>query len=498
MRKGSIPIVKIGIYLRKSRAEDGTQDLVKHKNYLIEVANRNNWSYELYEEIDSSQALDRAELQRLRHDVSSGRIDSVMVHAVDRLSRKSRHFLEIIEDYFLDQNMNSLYVKDTEHDLTDTTTITMLQLQATLSQAEYSFIVARLNEGRKQSVKEGIVTGKVVYGYYFDKASRKILLQPDESPVVRKIADLLLEGETYKGICDKLNMLGHRTRKGNLWDIHNIKSIAHSPIIRGHVIQQWKDETIEVKDSHESIITDVEYEKMKQILDNRAENYKSLSTAPKHYLQGLLKCPNCERVMTIAGSKPSTYVNGKREYTGEYVYYIRTCRPYIKGKERCGNQGCQATLVEERISKLIHIHKQTLDDSMQKLLEMNKVDIKQSKKETVQDIKRYITTLENKEAGLLDLLLDQTISKEIYNNKINEIKSEKASLRIQLNEAEKQYSALNIEQEIKHQQSIRDTLDDWESLPNAKKRSTLQILFRDILYSRFDKDQSPRLDGVSY
>jgi site-specific DNA recombinase len=165
-KKGAI--VKVGVYLRKSRAEDGTQDLKKHKDYLIEVCDRNNWLYELYEEIDSSQDLDRAELQRLRNDIGLGKIDAVMVHAVDRLSRRSRHFLEIIEDYFIAQGMTTLFVKDTENNLLDPTTITMLQLQATLSQAEYSFIISRLREGRKASAKEGIWSGKMVYGYTFD------------------------------------------------------------------------------------------------------------------------------------------------------------------------------------------------------------------------------------------------------------------------------------------------------------------------------------------
>lgn len=493
-RAKDVPIVKVGIYLRKSRAEDGTQDLAKHKNYLIEVANRNDWNYELYEEIDSSQDIHRPELQRLRHDIEQGKIDAVMVHAVDRLSRKSRHFLEIIEDYFQDQDMTTLYVKDTEYDLTDSTTITMLQLQATLSQAEYSFIVKRLNEGRRASIKQGIITGKVIYGYYFDKDSRKILKHPDEAPVVRKIADMLLEGQTYKGICEKLNSLGYRTRKGNLWDIHNIKSIAHSPIIRGHVIQEWEDEKIEVKDSHEAIITDAEYSKIKDMLDKRANNYKSLSTAPKHYLQGLLRCPNCKRVMTIAGSKPRKIVNGSTTYSDEYRYYIRACRPYIKGEEKCGNNGCQAELVEDHIRLIVKEYQQVIGQNIDKLLEVNTEDIKQVKKEDIEELKKAIKKLENKEESLLDLLLDETIDKAVYNKRIEKIKDEKASLNSELSKAEEQYSAVDIEQEIKHQSNIKDSLDQWDDLTKEQKRQLLQMSFKNIWYSRFDKSNSPELD----
>ncbi|NGP44850.1 recombinase family protein [Bacillaceae bacterium SIJ1] len=494
------PIVKVGIYLRKSRAEDGTQDLAKHKKYLIEVAERNGWSYELYEEIESSQALVRPELQRLRQDIGLDKIDAVMVHAVDRLSRKQRHFLEIMEDYFVEQGMTTLYVKDTEYDLTDTTTVTMLQIQATMSQAEYSFIVNRLNEGRKASVKQGVITGKIIYGYEYDKETRKIKPHPEESKLVRKITDMLLEGESYKGICDKLNTLGYRTRKGNLWDIHNIKSIAHSPIIRGHVIQQWKDEQIEVKNSHEALITDAEYAKIKQILDDRAKNYKSLSKAPKHYLQGLLRCPNCKRVMTIAGSKPkrSKLPDGTLERSGDYVYYIRACRPYVKQKEKCGNNGCQAVVIEDAIRELVKSYKHQVEQTIKELLETDAKEIKNSKKSDVDALKRAITKLESKEEPWLDMIGDDDapVSQDVIFKQVAKIKDEKAELMEQLRQAEEQYSAVDIEQEIKHQSNIVNSLEKWDDLSDEQKRQTLQMTFKEIWYSRFDKDEPPELDVV--
>lgn len=269
------PIVRVAIYLRKSRAEDGVQDLAKHKEYLISICEKNGWTYELYEEIESSQDLQRAELQRMRQDIALGKIDAVMLHAVDRLSRKTRHFLEIIEDYFVEQRMTKLYVRDVEHDLTNPTTITMLQMQATMSQAEYSFIVKRLNEGRKSSVKKGILTGKVIYGYYFDKEDKLVKPHPEESKVVTMIKDMILEGKPYLAVCDRLNTLGYRTRAGNVWEIYNIRSILHSSITRGHVIQEWTDEKgnpelIEVRNSHPALITDAEYVKIKEITQNRA------------------------------------------------------------------------------------------------------------------------------------------------------------------------------------------------------------------------------------
>lgn len=492
--------MRVGIYLRKSRAEDGVQDLAKHKKHLINICDRKGWSYELYEEIESSQALDRPELQRLREDIGLGKIDAVMVHAVDRLSRKQRHFLEIIEDYFLAQGVSKLYVQDTEQDLKDSTTITMLQIQATLSQAEYSFIVKRLNEGRKASLKQGIITGKVIYGYQRNKDTKLIEPHPIESVVVRKICDMLLEGEPYKAICDTLNSLGYRTRKDNLWDIYNIKAIAHSPAIRGHVVQKWKDEEIIVKDVHPAIITEAEYAKIKEITDNRATHYKGLSKAPTHWLQGLLKCKHCGKVMSIAGSKPSRkkLPDGTVERSGDYVYYIRACRPQIKGAERCFNKGCQAEMVEESIKDLINQYRSHVKKIITGLLETDADEIVKDKKDTVAELKRAINKLENKEEGLLDLLLDKTISKDTYNTRINNIKEEKADLIARLKQAEDAVSSVDLEQEIKYQTNIKDTLEQWDFISDEKKRQTLQRVFKSIEYSRPDKIVTPLLDVEMY
>ncbi|MFG3611486.1 recombinase family protein [Rummeliibacillus stabekisii] len=492
--------MKVGIYLRKSRAEDGIQDLEKHKEYLLAVANKNNWSYELYEEIDSSQDINRPELQRLRKDIQLKKIDAVMVVAVDRLTRKSRHFFEIIEDYFVAEGMTTLYIRDTPNDLTDATVIAMLQIQATFSQAEYSFIVKRLNEGRKSSVKKGTITGKLVYGYVKDKETNKPTIQPDEAIVVRKMADMLLQGETYYTVIDTLNKEGFRTRKGNLWEVYNVKSVIHSPIIRGHVIQNWQDEKIERYNNHEAIITEAEYAKIKEILEQRADHYKGVSTAPTHYLQGLLKCPKCKKVMVFASSKPKKYKNGVPFYLDEYVYYVRACRPIRKdGKScTCGNNGVQATAVEILIKQILKEFQSTVLERLEVLKETDGKEVKDSKRSVINNIKKEIDKLTTKEDALLDLLIDKTIDKTAYDKKTLQIKEQRAELISKLHEAEQAYSAVDIEQEYKHVNNINSLIEQWDDLSLTQKRKTIQITFKHIEYSRFDKSKPPQLRAVPY
>lgn len=479
-------IAKVAIYLRKSRAEDGIQDLQKHKDYLIHICERNNWLYELYEEIDSSQDINRSELQRLREDIALGKIDAVMVHAVDRLSRKQRHFLEIIEDYFVEKGMTTLYVKDTPHNLLNPNTIVMLNIQATLSQAEYSFIVARLKDGRRASATEGIWSGKMVYGYEFDKDIRKIVQVKNELPVVRKICDMTLEGHTYGSICKELNRLGYRTRKGNNFEVHNIKSILHSPIIRGHVEIKWGDgEHTLAENNHDAVITDGEYSMIKKILNRRSEQYTHKAVAPKHFLQGLLRCSDCGLVMVVQANKESKYKEGIRLY-GEYRYYIRKCR-----NNDCNNIGCNVAEVEDVLSDILIGYSDQLEEKIETLKNTNRDEMQKGYSDKVKELEAAIVKLENKEESLLDLYLDEDINftKDDYNKKIEAVKEKKADLITEL----KSLPSIDIEQESKLANNTFDMIKAYENLDGEAKRRLLQLLFSQIKYTHRSKKDTPVL-----
>lgn len=482
-KKNEVVIVKMGIYLRKSRSEDGTTaDLQKHKDYLVDICTRNGWLYDLYEEIDSSQDINRPELQRLRRDIELGKVDAVMVHAVDRLSRKTRHFLEIIEDYFLENGVTKLYVKDQEYDLTDSNTITMLQIQATLSQSEYSFIVKRLNEGRKASAKKGVWSGKVVFGYKYNKETKKLELVEEEYPIVRKICDMVLEGYPFLTIADELNKLGYRTRKGNIWQMHNIKSIIKSPFIRGHVEVNWvnkvtkeKELTI-VKDSHESIITEGEYAQIEKILESRAKHHSNIKVKPMHFLQGLLKCKVCGLTTVIqADSNPSGKSNN---------YYIRKC----KG---CGkNYGCNIKVVEGILEKTLEGYTEEIKNKIEVLSNANQGEITanltQRKKELEDAIKKH----DVKESDLLDLLLDGTITKDAYNQKVELIKSDKAKLIQELESV----PTIDFNVVMEGAENQLGLINDYKSLCDTDKRRLLQMICKKIEYSNLTKSGTPILD----
>jgi site-specific DNA recombinase len=497
------PIRKMGIYLRKSRAEDGIKDLEKHKEYLINLCvNKFNCDYELFEEIDSSITLERTELQRLRQWVTDGLIDGVMVNAVDRLSRKTKHFCIIVEDYFLhedEKKMPRLFVKDQEYDLTNHQTYMMLTFTATLSQAEYHFIAQRLKDGLKASAKKGVRHGRKLFGYRYNKDKKKMVQVADEIEVVREIIDLLLIGDTYGGICDKLNLAGKRTREGKLFDIHNIKSIVHSPTVRGHLIIHWKDGSItEEKDVHKdvAVMNDAEYYKIQEILNNRADNYKSLSTAPKHYLQGILRCPRCNKVMSIACAKKTKQINKERIYLeGTESYYVRACRNQ-RSNEKCGNTGCNVELVENYLRNYIKEFEPQIDERISYFLKIDGEEIEKSHKEKINNYNKALDKLDEREENLDSFLEDGTIDKEKYNKRIEKLNEERAELKNKLSKAENNYSSIDIEANLNQLTSIKNSIKKWDNLENEQKRQLIQMIFSKIEYKKFEG--SKKFELVSF
>ena len=60
---------KVAVYLRKSRGD--IEDLEKHKMQLLDICNKNDYIYDLYEESGSSDSLDkRPEMTRLLDNIS--------------------------------------------------------------------------------------------------------------------------------------------------------------------------------------------------------------------------------------------------------------------------------------------------------------------------------------------------------------------------------------------------------------------------------------------
>jgi len=148
------------------------------------------------------------------------------------------------------------------------------------------------------------VGGFAAYGYLKDSSNpKKIVVNPDTAPVVRRIFEMKAVGMGNGAICQQLNSesvpcpMRYRYLKGLtrnsryencIWIISTVADILRNPLYLGHMTQgkarvalcegkerreTKRDEWIVVPNTHEAIVTQELYDLANAVFDERTENY---------------------------------------------------------------------------------------------------------------------------------------------------------------------------------------------------------------------------------
>ena len=132
----------------------------------------------------SGATMDRPALQRLLADIAAGRIDTIVVYKIDRLTRSLADFAKIVE--ILDQRSAS-FVSVTQQ-FNTTTSMGRLTLNVLLSFAQFEreVIGERIRDKIAASKRKGMWMGGVPpLGYRVE--DRKLLVIDSEAEIVRSI-----------------------------------------------------------------------------------------------------------------------------------------------------------------------------------------------------------------------------------------------------------------------------------------------------------------------
>ena len=186
------------IYARVSsdrQKEEGT--IASQREALLEHAKAQGllvppeWVFE--DEGYSGTVLARPALERLRDLVAEGQIETVLVYAPDRLSRKYAYQVLLIEE-FARHGAQVLFVKSPTAQTPEEHLL--LQFQGMIAEYERAQIAERTRRGRRHRAKEGLVNVLSVapYGYRYVKKTEHsaayFAVEENQAEVVRKIFEL--------------------------------------------------------------------------------------------------------------------------------------------------------------------------------------------------------------------------------------------------------------------------------------------------------------------
>lgn len=276
----------------------------------------------------SGSTLNRPQIQQLIADVDSGRIKTVVVFKLDRLSRSQKDTLFLLEDVFLKNNVT--FVSMTES--LDTSTPygkVMIGILSAFAQFERENIFLRTRSGMLERIKRGywMGGGTIPFGYDYDR-EKGILVPNKDAETVRKIYELYIKGYGAQRIANLLGLKYDRlvtqilTRRTNL----------------GKII--YKGE--EYQGKHEAIVSEETFNTAMKKMAQRHESRAVVSKTP-HLLAGLLFCGVC-------GSRMRYIKWGEKGYRICCYSYDKSKTRLVKNPEiKCDNDRPWSDQVEEAV-----------------------------------------------------------------------------------------------------------------------------------------------------
>ena len=317
---------KCGLYMRVS-----TEDQAREGFSLPEQKERLETfcRFKCYEIVDYYQDAGisaktgnyRPEFERLKEDIKSKKINTIISLKLDRITRIIYDWENLIT--FLDENEAYL---DCANDEVNTTTANgkmVARLLMSVSQNEIERTSERTKIGLAGAIKQGHIPHIAPLGYKHE--NKTLVIDYSTKDVVVRIFELYSEGYSYQKISNLFNeekVLG----KDN-WRDSTIQTILENEIYKGDFVhgKRTKNPTY-YENVVEPIISKEMWEDCQVQKKKNSRSYQR--TLTYLYLQKL-KCPKCGRIL---GGKATTKKNGKPYF----YYYCNDCK--ISFKENIINE----------------------------------------------------------------------------------------------------------------------------------------------------------------
>lgn len=313
----------IGLYIRVSTEEqalrmEGSLESQKHRlcGYVdIKNMQQQNWGVVIDEYIDdgfSAKDTNRPALQKLIKDLKKGRINTVLVTDLSRLSRSIRDFCVLI-DFFKETKTQFLSLKE-QFDTTTAAGEMMLFNMINLAQFERRQISERVTLNFHSRALRGLRNGgSTILGYKVDPTNKSTLaVNEEEVSLVEKVFRTYIEERSTFATATRLREenVPFKGANGETWNTQTVKNILnnHSYIGMREVNKgnKSKDQselkTFEqyqiVTASWPAIIDEVTFNLVQSMLSDNAKNERlrlKNAKARTFLFTGLASCGECGR-----------------------------------------------------------------------------------------------------------------------------------------------------------------------------------------------------------
>lgn len=460
MLKEEKNIYNVGIYIRLSKEDENktkeseSESIINQRSLILSYIRDHNLTLteEYVDDGFSGTTFDRPSFNRMINDIENGKINMVITKDLSRLGRDYIQSGYYLEQYFPMKKVRYISILDNIDTSIDSTNNDIAPFKALFNDMQSKDNSKKIRSILRDRKKQGLFLGSsTAFGYKRDPNNKhKLIIDEKTAPIVRRIFELALENKSNETIAHILNenniitpiiykniKIAKRFRNPEVWTASSVYQILTNKMYTGNMVQGVqaklnykskkrivldKNQWIEVKNTHQSIVTEEEY----NLINTRPEKRKHLRTnREKQLLEGLVFCQECGCLLGLKIDKR----NKKK------IRYTMNCNRYTRNVKSnfCTSHFILYEKFEKDILKLIksqykNIHKNKIIDELeiiqQSHQENNFTNIKQLEQEK-RELERKIQCLYNdKFKGI--------ISEETYINLSKNTENELQNLTIKI------------------------------------------------------------------
>jgi DNA invertase Pin-like site-specific DNA recombinase len=209
----------------------------------------------------------RAGIKDLLDYISENKIDKVVIHKLDRLSRDTMYGLYIRKE-LKKLDVELLSIKEESLSGNDPISELMNTIVFAFATFEKSQISNRMLSGRREKVlrkgQKGSGNCPFGYKYKYDDTGKNpvVVLDEDAADTVKDIYSMYLHGKGLQAVADDLNSKGIKTGRGSEWNRQGIKVILTNRFYTGIV----KFNDLEEIGQHPVIINKITFGKVQSAI----------------------------------------------------------------------------------------------------------------------------------------------------------------------------------------------------------------------------------------
>ncbi|MFZ5596450.1 MAG: recombinase family protein [Bacillota bacterium] len=388
--------LRVAAYIRVStdeQAEHGIS-IPAQKSRLTAYCRAQGWSIHHFFIDDgySGKDMERPAIRQLMAQAESRLFDIVLVLKLDRLSRRQKDILHLLEDIFEPNKIGFKSVTETF----DTTTPfgkAALGMMAVFAQLERETIVERVRMAKRESARQGrFPGGPAPYGYSYNPGEKRLEVDEIQAGTVRLIYDEYITGRTgYQHIAERLEKYGIPGPANRGWNRNFIRKVLTNPVYAGLVGHRG---TL-YPGRHEPIISPEKWHEAQSLINGK-KNIRH-PAGEKGLLTGIIWCGECGARMRIKNvwqnyplAEPQKiiryYVCYSQDGTARHMALDRRCkcgykraveietRAFLELSKFNFSQGLLLQAVEETLggSAGKNIHARAADQAARELAALNK------------------------------------------------------------------------------------------------------------------------------